>query len=311
MDLIKLRYFVTTANSSSMQQAADLLNVSQSTLSVAIKGLEQELGVSLFQRQGRRQVLTEAGRALQAGAGDILVQVENLRQQMLLYQNHADNQIYIETEVPDFSTNVKILCRTLRPDYKIVEHRPPRHSVRPLLRAGQVDFAVTLTDITDSTVESFHILDEPILLLVNEDHPFADAGRIDLSQLGEQTLISLPREYSFRSMCEHMFAMAGLRLDSVHEVYDPESIPLAATKGIGVGIIPRSTYIDNKPDLTNRLHAVELNDVFCVRSVYLSRLKGKHFSSAAEDYWNLLTQAAKWIQTHEIFPTAQELETQI
>ena len=307
MDFIRLKYFVTTANSDSMQKAAEILNVSQSTISVAIKGLERELGVTLFRKQGRRLVLTDAGRALKAGAADILLQVENLRQQMLLYQGLTEDRIYIESEVPDFSTNTEVLGRSLWSDYKIIQHRPPRHAVRPLLRTGQVDFAVTLSDITDSTIESFLILDEPVFLIVNEKHPAAAQKRMDLSQLGEQTLVSLPREYSFRSLCEHIFALAGLRLDSVHEVFDPESIPLAVIKGAGVGFIPRSTYYESKPDLSGKIRAVELNDAFCTRSVYLSRLKGKELSDAAMDFWNLMVQVGEWIQAHTVYPAAQEL----
>ena len=62
MDLLKLQYFLCVASSASMEEAAGMLNVSQSTLSMAVKKLEEELGVALFRRSGRRKELTAQGR---------------------------------------------------------------------------------------------------------------------------------------------------------------------------------------------------------------------------------------------------------
>lgn len=86
MDLVKLQYFVAVAGSDTMHHAAETMNVSQSTVSTAIKNLEQELGVELFHRSGRGLVLTEAGKTLQMEASALLVQAENIRQRMKLFQ---------------------------------------------------------------------------------------------------------------------------------------------------------------------------------------------------------------------------------
>lgn len=73
MDLLQLKYVVAIAESDSVTQAAERLHISQSALSLSYKRLQEELGVQLFQRQGRRLVLTDAGTFFCRTASMILV----------------------------------------------------------------------------------------------------------------------------------------------------------------------------------------------------------------------------------------------
>ncbi len=306
MEFAKLKYFVCVASSETMQQAAEVLNVSQSTLSMAIHGLEEELGVQLFQKVGRKLQLTEAGAALQIEASDILLQLENMRHRIGLYRQNTEGRVAIATEAPDFCAEAETLYRKRRPSCNIIQDLAPRQAIRPLLYSGQVDFALTLFDDSDSAVESTLVLKEPMLLLVNGEHWLANEDRINFNQLGQETLISLPGSYGFRYLCEYFFSMVGIRLRNIHEVRDPEMTPRAVHSGFGVGFIPRSVYLQSQQQMSY-VHVIKINDSFCTRQVYLTRLRDKEFSASAQRFFDFLMAYGQWTDTHGRYPQPAEL----
>ena len=93
MDLLQLKYVVAIAESDSVTQAAERLHVSQSALSLSYKRLQEELGVQLFRRQGRRLVLTDAGTFFYRNASMILGQLDKLAYDMSTIRGSAASSI--------------------------------------------------------------------------------------------------------------------------------------------------------------------------------------------------------------------------
>lgn len=301
MDLLKLQYFLGVANSPSMQKAAEVLNVSQSTLSLAVKHLEQEFQVKLFDRSHQRMELTDAGRLLQSEASSLLIHADNIRQQMTLFQNHSGHSVLVATEAPDFTAEAELLYRHHDPEYRTIQSLPLRNAVKPLLLAGKVDFAVTLFDDSDSEVESMRLFSEPLLLLVNEEHPLHSCEQIDFRQLRQETLISLGEGYGFRLLSEYFFSMNGIKLPDVHEVRDPEVTPRAVRGGFGVGLIPKCTYLQYR-DQFPRVRGITINDRSCRRNVYLTWLRDRVRSPSAEVFYHFLTACGLWVNDHGRYP---------
>lgn len=303
MDLLKLQYFVCVAESPSMQKAAEAMNVSQSTLSLAIKHLEREFGLDLFRRDKYRLELTEAGKTLQTEASALLVQAENIRQQMLQFQERRASSITIATEAQDFTAEAEIFYHQYDPKYRTVQHIPLRNAVKPLLQSGRVDFAVTLFDDTDDQVESQQMFQEPLLLLVNEEHPLSQNESVSFRQIQRETLISLPEGYAFRFLCEYFFTMNGVRVSSVHEVRDPELTARAVRGGFGVGFVPRCTWLQAEEQVPH-VKALRVNDRFCGRQVYLTRLRHRELSAEAQVFYDFLLCFGAWIRDHGAYPEA-------
>lgn len=305
MDLLKLQYFLCVAESPSMQKAAEAMNVSQSTLSLAIKHLEQEFGLALFRRDKYRLELTEAGKTLQTEAASLLVQAENIKQQMLQFREQRAYRITIATEAQDFTAEAEIFYHQYDPNYRTVQHIPLRNAVKPLLQSGRVDFAVTLFDDTDDQIESQRLFQEPLLLLVNEAHPLSQNDSISFRQIQWETLIALPEGYAFRFLCESFFSMNGIRVSSVHEVRDPDLTARAVRGGFGVGFVPRCAYLRSEEQVSH-VKALSVNDRFCGRQVYLTRLKQRPLSVEAQVFYDFLLDFGAWVRTHGTYPTQNE-----
>ena len=93
MDLYQIRYFLTIAETGTFSRAAERLYVSQPSLSAGIKKLEQELGVMLFERGGRRTVLTAAGRTFQQKASVIMTHYQEAIQELKGFEDDATLRI--------------------------------------------------------------------------------------------------------------------------------------------------------------------------------------------------------------------------
>lgn len=305
MDLLKLQYFVCVAESPSMQKAAEAMNVSQSTLSLAIKHLEQEFGLPLFRRDQYRLELTEAGKALQTEASSLLVQAENLKQQMLHFREQRAYRIAIATEAQDFTAEAEIFYHRYDPNYRTVQHIPLRNAVKSLLQSGNVDFAVTLFDDTDDQLESQWLFQEPLLLLVNESNPLCRNESVSFRQIQWETLISLPEGYAFRFLCESFFTMNGLRISSVHEVRDPDLTARAVRGGFGVGFAPRCAYLRSEEQIPH-VKALSVNDRFCGRQVYLTKLKQRPLSAEAQIFYDFLLRFGAYVRVQGTYPTQTE-----
>ena len=302
MELLKLKYFTTVALESSMQQAADSLHVSQSTLSTAIKNLETELGVELFHKSGRKLELTQAGQILLADASDLLAQAENIQHRMKLLQPTDEQTVCIGTEAQDFTSEAVLRFRSRKgTDLHLTRYQPRRSMIKPLLSSAQLDFAITLFDDSDSGVESTLLLEEPYYLQVSRTHPLHDQKRVHFAQLERETLVTISEYYGFRILCESFFGMAGVRPLAYHVVADYETIPLFVRNGYGISLIPRSTDVEMR-DWLNYLCRLEIDESFCARKVYLTRLRDKPLSAPAQEFADFLMEFADWTQQHGRFP---------
>lgn len=282
------------------------MNVSQSTLSLAIKHLEQEFQVALFDRSHQRMELTDAGRLLQSEASSLLVHADNIRQQMILFQNQPGHSILVATEAPDFTAEAEILYHNYDASYRTIQSLPLRNTIKPLLLAGKVDFAVTLFDDSDSEVESMLLFSEPLLLLVNEEHPLYGCSQIDFRQLRQETLISMGEGYGFRLLSEYFFSMNGTKLPGVHEVRDPEMTPRAVQGGFGVGLIPQSAYLQNRSQFSH-IRGISINDRSCRRQVYLTWLRDRVRTPEADIFFQFLIAFGRWIGENGAYPSAEAL----
>ena len=307
MDLLHLQYFVCVANSDTMQKAADTLNVSASTLSLAVKGLEEELGIPLFDRSGRKLKLTNAGQIFCDDASALLTQAQNLLQKMQHYRETQANTVYIASEAPDFTTEAGLLLRRMQPDLCLEQSDAARNEIRMLLQSGQVDFAVTLHDDSDKDIESVLLIREPMLLLVDLEHPLAQTEEIPFSRLIDETLINLNEEYAFRLMCELMFSIAGMRPKALFTLRGSEMIPRAVRNRQGVQLMPQSAYLMTKDEISHYVHAVRITDDYCVRMVYLTKLRGRSLSPTAQRCYDFVRAFGAHTAANGSFPSVRDL----
>ena len=246
MELRHLRYFIAVAEELHFGRAAEKLHISQPPLSMQIRALENELGVTLLNRTQRHVSLTQAGDALFAEARHILARVE----QAVLTTKRAGRGEIGELAVGFISVadyNVlPLVLREFRRAFPLVNltlrESTTDAQFRDLL-AGRIDAGFVLPPINDRSLESVPILREPLIVALPEKHPLARRpGKLALEKLKDAPFILFPRPYApglyddVVSCCKS----AGFSPQVVQEAIQMQTIVSLVSAELGVALIPAS-----------------------------------------------------------------------
>ena len=206
MDIRNLEYFVAVAENSSVSKAAEKLFVSQPTISVAMKRLESELGILLFERKPKKLQLTPAGKVFYERLMPALKGVnEAIKAAASVKGANLDPVI---VKLPSMFKNHD-LCRKLSESYPNVHWNMEEYKYGELqadIRRGIIDIAITSPCCEGEGLEYAVLNDAEMFAFVPSDHPLANRQSIDLSELRNDSFIAAPdrtgSRIRFESLCE-------------------------------------------------------------------------------------------------------------
>lgn len=246
MELRHLRYFVTVAEELHFGRAAEKLRISQPPLSMQIRGLEEELGVTLLNRTQRHVSLTQAGRTFLAEARQILARLE---QAVLMTRRAGRGEIgelaigFIS--VADYNVLPTLLreFRSLYPLVNLTLREATSDAQIEDLVNGRIDAGFMLPPVFDARLESVTILREPLVAALPGRHPLArGSGRISLASLAQSPFILFPRRMApglyddIVTFCRS----AGFSPRVEQEAVQMQTIVSLVSAELGVALIPQS-----------------------------------------------------------------------
>ncbi len=251
MELRHLRYFIALAGSLSFTRAAERVHVTQPTLSHQIRQLEEEVGQPLFDRIGKRVVMTEAGeaflayatRALQEidqGLGELKGKSVSVSGTVRIGATHTFNLSFIPECVALFlsrNATVQVMIEEL-----------PADAIATALDAGQLDFGVAYRPEQRSDLRFEPLFNEELVLAVADNHPLAGRRRIRMIELHREPLVLLPRTFSTRRLLDECFAAAGAEPKVVAEMNTIAAM-LGLVRRIQVGAIVARSAVRNSSGL--------------------------------------------------------------
>ena len=307
MELSQLKYFLTVANCGQISQAANLLYVSQSAISMSISRLEKELNVKLFERKGRSITLTQNGKLFLDLITPAMAELDFAKTQIMAAAQMEPDVVVLSVEAPDFSTNYeRIYCR-LHPDVRFRQTMDTTEGTRQKLMCKSVDFAITFEPFSDPDIISIRLLTEPVLVQLSIHHPLSGRDSLMLRELRDTPFVSFSSQFSFRRWNDGMCYMAGFRPEICFEVCDTQSLMSIVYSNNAAAFIGRSTWESNNhtaefPTINDgHVRAIPVLDKHCVRSMYLSFNKSRLLTPAAKDFQNFasrfqaaLDQAGSW-----------------
>jgi LysR family cyn operon transcriptional activator len=202
-------------------RAAERVHVTQSTLSHQIRQLEEEVGKRLFDRIGKRVVMTEAGEAfleyaaralkeIDLGLGQLKSSETQMSGQVRIGATHTFNQGFIPECVALFlerHTTVKLVVEEL-----------PADAIASRLDDGQIDFGVTYRPELRGDLKFEPLFNEELMFVVAPSHPLARRKRIRMIELHRERLILLPHSFATRRLLDECFAAAGAEPNVVAEM---------------------------------------------------------------------------------------------
>lgn len=242
MDLRQLTTFRILAHTLSFSRTALALNYVQSSVTTQIQGLEEELGVKLFDRLGKRVVLTEAGKKLLHYAEKILCLVDEARNAVMEDSNLAGS---ITISAPESLCTYRLPMVIQQFHNRFPRSRlifRPTSDPRLSINEGEVDVAFVL----DETIRSAAFVVEPLaqetlLMLAAPDHPLANKKRICTQDIqGEQFLLT-EKGCMYRNVFERALHTAGIDTTTDLEFTSVEAIKQCTMAGMGITFLPQLT----------------------------------------------------------------------
>jgi LysR family nitrogen assimilation transcriptional regulator len=243
MDLKQLEYFRHVAELGSFTRAASFLSVVQPALSRQVRQLEVELGQSLFDRNGRGVVLTDAGSRLLEHTRGILMQVGRARQE-LEEQKNGDSGHFVLGLPPSLGRSVTV------PLVKAFGFRLPNASLATVeglsaymlewLSVGRVDCALVYNAPASPTVDLSPLLDDQLFLIGPRAAKSARKLRksVTLAEIADYPLIIPSRPHSIRMSVENALAGVDRKIRVAHEIECIPAVIDLVRQGHGFAVLP-------------------------------------------------------------------------
>ena len=204
MEFRQLEYFCTISELENFTRTAEVLHVSQPSVTKAIKALEAELGVRLIDRSQKRATLTEAGKVFLLHAQRIMQDADSARRDMLRFKQDRHETLrfglppMVEAYLfPDFFSKF----RRAFPDVTLdVQEFADSDEVKGRADIGELDFGIVLGCCEDSDHELL-IMEDDMSVCLHPSHPLAKAKAIAFEELaGEKFIMQQPRTYQYREV---------------------------------------------------------------------------------------------------------------
>ena len=241
MEIRQLITFRKLAQTLSFSRTAVSLNYAQSTVSAQIKALEKELNVSLFDRLGKRVVLTAAGQRLLEYAEKML-DLEHEARTLLSDQHTLVGSLTISA--PDTLCTYRLppvlhQFREEFPQIQLTFHQKPSTGLLNHIREGMIDVAFVMEEpfqAPDLIVES--LVTERLLFVARPDHPLADAPHITFNELQHEPMVLTESTCGYRLLFEKVISTGGIRLNQPMAFHSVEAIKQCVMAGIGISLLP-------------------------------------------------------------------------
>jgi LysR family transcriptional regulator, hydrogen peroxide-inducible genes activator len=246
MTLTDLRYIVALARERHFGRAAEKCFVSQPTLSVAVKKLEDELGVILFERSPQEVRVTPIGEQIVAQAQRILGEAAQLAEIASAGKNPLAGPLrlgVIYTIGPWLLPKLVPLLHERAPEMPLLLEENYTHRLLEKLKSAELDVAILALPIDEPGLVAQPVYDEAFRALVPAHHPWTKLKTVDPEKLLEQPLLMLGRGNCFRDQVLDLCTRAGEGGPQVLEGSSLETIRHMVASGVGITVMP-ATAVD-------------------------------------------------------------------
>ncbi|MVW73310.1 MULTISPECIES: LysR substrate-binding domain-containing protein [unclassified Bordetella] len=249
MTLTELKYIVAVARERHFGRAAEACFVSQPTLSVAIRKLEDELGVTLFERGGSEVGVTAIGQRIVTQAQKVLEESASIKE--IARQGHDPlagplRVGVIHTIGPYLLPRLVPTQIARTPQMPLLLQENFTLRLVELLRQGEIDCAIMALPLPEAGLVTQPLYDEPFIVAVPKDHPWAERESISSEDLKQQTMLLLGTGHCFRDqvleVCPELsrFSAASDGIQRTFEGSSLETIRHMVAAGIGVTVLPQT-----------------------------------------------------------------------
>ena len=284
MNLYHLRYFVTLAHLEHYTKAAEILAITQPSLSHAISSLEKELGVKLFEKDGRNVVLTKCGQAFLTDVEQSLEMLDSSVNKLKMTgmgEGHVDIGMLrtLSSTVPKF---VKDFLDS-NPNKNIHFHFHTSSGLTSDIIKGlkerRYDIAFCSMMENEPFVEFIPVSRQELVLIVPKGHPLENREFIDLHETLPYPQITFSSGSGLKSVIDVLFEKCGGQPKSEYALEEDQAVAGLVCAGFGIAVVPRMSLLDYMPVKTIKITRPNWDRVF-----YMATLKNVYQAPVVQNF---------------------------
>lgn len=288
MNLNQLYYFQMIARLQHYHQAAMELNISQPSLSRSMSNLEEELGLFLFEKQGRNIVLTKYGKVFLEHVDKIIDELETTRRRMENLASSSDGHIDIAYVSPLAKHYIPHSARSF---LDMNENRNVTFSFTQEFTANMISglkenkFDVVFGSYSDGEIELnfVPIIRQELVVIVPNDHVLSAFESIDIKEIEPYPVIAYDRFSGLGKFTRSIFKNLEINPDIICESSDEASIAALVESGFGVALVARVSDVER-----SEVKVLKLLNKDIHHDVYMIYHKNRYLAPAVQNFINFI-----------------------
>jgi len=284
MEIHQLEYFVAVAETAGFTRAAERCNVAQPSLSQQIMKLEKEIGHPLFDRLGRKVVLTDVGRMLLPRANLILGELQDIK-------------VEIQTEIEEGYGSLKVgfiptiapfvLPRAIRrfsqefPNATLEVHEDLTDELIQKIIAAELDAGITSLPIKNKLIQTEELLTEPLLVASSQKYDIVRRASIQIKELDDFPFIALSEVHCLGEQVQSFCYQQDVALNIVCHTAQLSTVVNCVALGLGVSLVPQALVVS---DPSEQIVYRSISDVVPQRKIAAATHAKRHPSFLARQF---------------------------
>jgi LysR family cyn operon transcriptional activator len=287
LDIRHLRYFLAVAEAGSFSRAADRLGISQPSVSQQMRDLEAGLRVPLFQRRGRRILLTPRGLIFQEHARAVLHQLENFLQELNSEPGELRGALHLGV-IPVLNVPlVPQLLGSFTGDYPAISITVEEISsteIETALEEGRMDVGLGFLTRHSPNLRYERLCTDQFTLIVAQNHPWANRRVVHFSELHQHRLLQLPDTFVMRRMTDEICRKHQVRPHVIAEINAIETLLRSLGPSQAAALMPKIALRGRE---SLKLRAVRLQGKNLGVDIGLLRLRDSAANTAVAAFTSL------------------------
>jgi DNA-binding transcriptional LysR family regulator len=294
LDLPETRHliaFTTVLETGGFTRAAEALNLTQSALSHQIKTLEEQLGVEVFARIGKRTILTQAGEILLKHATVVLRELTDARQALLELRDPGRGRLRLSAAGYSCYLLLPRILREFKEAYPRVELSVSADVTGEAvqhLHEGLLDIAILIAPPPVRGLAIEPLAEDELFVIMPTEHPWAKRRRIRWTDLATQVLITYNKASITHQLLMRRLAEEHSEVPETMEVREAEAVTEMVKVGLGIAVLP--LWVVRADLKANRLVALPIGRTGLKRSWAITYIQGRQLPPYSQAFIRICRQ---------------------
>ncbi|BBI34114.1 LysR family transcriptional regulator [Cohnella abietis] len=282
MEIRQLESFIVVCKELHFTRAAEKIGIAQPTLSQQIRALEDELDVPLFDRVGKKIILTQAGALLLEYSTQMIHLLENTHNAIGEFRSGQRGTLAVGVLPSDLDYRLPNLLIKFHAEYPNIKLKVVSSiDVLNQVLENEVDFGIDLSSVPDERLVRIPLAKEEYVLVVSKEHAWADRESILMEELRHIQMVAFPVGFTGRDLIDNWCRPYGFTIQAIMETASVTSIVSLVKANIGGTVIPYPLIqIMDEPNI----HCIRISDNAPVRHMDIVYRADRYLGRTAQEF---------------------------